>query len=174
MANVSLLQRLLSFQPIDRTRRNHGLEHATITLLSQKHRGLSMVGRSTPNGFYLYGEVPTEEVHDAAQEALQRMKNGEHHLAVHPNCGTNFLTAGFSAAFAAFFGFLGANNWRTRMERLPIVAVFSTLALILSQPLGLAIQRDITTSGEMRALEIVSITRKQQGRMTMHTVKTRD
>ena len=47
--------------------------------------------------------------------------------------------------------------WRERLERLPLVAVFATVALILAQPLGLTIQRDITTSGDMGALEIVSI-----------------
>ncbi len=172
MANISPLQSLLAFQPIDRTRRNHGLEHATITLLSQKHRGLSMVGRSTSNGFYLYGNVSTEAVEQAAREALQRMKAGEHYLAVHPNCGTNFVTAGFAAAAAAFVGFLGAGNWRARLERLPFVAALITLALIFAQPLGLVIQRDITTSGEMRELEIIGITRKQQGTVMVHTVTT--
>jgi hypothetical protein len=173
MAHVSPFQMLLAFQPIDRTRRNHGLEHATITLLSQKHRGLSMVGRSTPNGFYLYGEVPTEAVEQAAQEALRRLKAGEHHLAVHPNCGTNYVTAGVTATAASYFGFLGAKDWRERIGRLPLVAALMTLALIFAQPLGLVIQRDVTTSPEMRDMEIVSIKRKQQGKMTVHTVTTR-
>jgi hypothetical protein len=164
---------LLSLPPIDRTRRNHGLEHATITLLSQKVRGLSLVGRSTPGGFYLYGDVTTEAITEAVTEALHRMKNGEHALAVHPNCGTNFVTAGVAAALAAFIGFFGANNWRTRLERLPLVAVFTTLALIFAQPLGLTIQRDFTTSGVMRELEIVGIERRVQGRLITHVVTTR-
>ena len=92
------LNALLALPVIDRTRRNHGLEHATITLLSQRQRGLSMVGRSTPNGFYLYGDVSTEALAEAAAAALARMRAGEHHLAVHPNCGTNFVTAGLAAA----------------------------------------------------------------------------
>jgi hypothetical protein len=165
---------LLAFPPIDRTRRNHGLEHATITLLSQKVRGLSMVGRSTPNGFYLHGDVSTDAVTEAVYEALRRMKAGETHLAVHPNCGTNFVTAGVAAGMAAFFGFVGANNVRDRLGRLPIVAVFCTLALIFAQPLGLIIQRDVTTSGEMRNLQIVSIARSQRGGLVTHTVTTRD
>ena len=165
---------LLALPPIDRTRRNHGLEHATITLLSQKVRGLSMVGRSTPNGFYLHGDVSTDAVTEAVYEALRRMKAGEAHLAVHPNCGTNFVTAGFAAGLAAFFGFVGASSTRDRFSRLPLVAVFCTLALILAQPLGLVIQRDVTTSGEMRDLQIVSIARSQRGGLVTHTVTTRD
>ena len=164
---------LLALPPIDRTRRNHGLEHATITLLSQKVRGLSLVGRSTPGGFYLYGDVTTEAVAEAAHEAVARMQAGEHALAVHPNCGTNFVVAGSAAALAAFLGFYGANNWRARLERLPLVASLATLALIFAQPLGLAVQRDITTDGVVRGLEIVSIKRKAQGKLVTHIITTR-
>ena len=163
---------LLALPPIDRTRRNHGLEHATITVLSQKYRGLSLVGRSTPGGFYLHGQVSTDAVTEAAHEALRRMKAGEVGLAVHPNCGTNFVTAGIAAGLAAFIGFLGANDARHRFERLPIVAVLCTVALIAAQPLGLILQREVTTSGEMGDLQIVSITRRQDGAMVTHMVTT--
>lgn len=167
------LRPALELPLVRRTRRNHGLEHATITLLSQKQRGLSMVGRSTPNGFYLYGDVSTEAVAEAAAAALARMRAGEHHLAVHPNCGTNFVTAGLAAAVAAFLGFIGSRTSRDRLERLPLVAVFATVALILAQPLGLTIQRDVTTSGDMGALEIVAVERRAQGGLTVHVVTTR-
>ena len=169
----SALASILSIPLIDRTRRNHGLEHATITLLAQKHRSLSLMGRSTPGGFYLYGDVSAEAVTEAVHEALRRMKNGEAALAVHPNCGTNFVTAGIAAAGAAYLGFFGANNWRARWERLPFVAILTTLALIFSQPLGLALQREVTTSGDMRGLEIVRVQRRARGGLVTHFVATR-
>jgi hypothetical protein len=165
--------RFLAFNPIDRTRRNHGLEHATLTLLAHKIRGLSLVGRSTPNGFYLYGAVSTEAVTEAAHEALQRMRNGEANLAVHPNCGTNFVTAGTAAGVAAYLGFLGANSWRSRWSRIPIVALFCTVALIFAQPLGLMLQQHVTTSGEVGDMEIVSIERRGRGNLVTHFVTTR-
>lgn len=174
MTPSTALSQLLALPPVDRTRRNHGLEHATITVLTQKVRGLSLVGRSTPNGFYLYGAVSTDALREAANEALTRMKGGEHQLAVHPNCGTNFVTAGVAAGLAAFVGFLGTRTWRDRMERFPLVAMLATLALIFAQPLGLAIQRDITTSGQMRDLEITDITRSEQGGLVTHFVTTRN
>jgi hypothetical protein len=163
---------LLALPPIDRTRRNHGLEHATITVLSQKYRGLTLVGRSTPSGFYLHGAVSTDAVAEAAQEALRRLKAGEANLAVHPNCGTNFVVAGIAAGSAAFLGFLGANNARHRLERLPMVALLCTAALIFAQPLGLVVQREVTISGDMRDLQIISITRRQDRNMVTHTVTT--
>ncbi len=173
MNTSSLLRQVLSVPAIDRTRRNHGLEHATLTLLSQQQPGLSLAGHSTPNGFHLYGNVSTDAVYNAAHEALRRMKEGERHLAVHPNCGTNFVVAGLAAALAAFFGFYRARNWRERLERLPLVASLVTFALIFAQPVGLVLQRDFTTSGDMRDLEIVGIARKQMGSLPIHIITTR-
>jgi len=166
------LNTLLAIPAIDRTRRNHGLEHATITMLAQHVRGTSLVGRSTPNGFHLYGNVTTEELSDAVHEALRRMKAGEVGLAVHPNCGTNFVTAGIAAGLAAYIGFMGANSGSARRERLPLVAALATGALILAQPLGLEVQRRITTSGDMRDLQITRIDRRQRGSVTAHFVTT--
>lgn len=172
-AALNPFQTLLALPPVDRTRRNHGLEHATMTLLSQKARGVSIVGRSTPSGFYLYGSTSTDAVTEAVTEAMRRMKGGEAGLAIHPNCGTNFVTAGAAAGLAAWFGFIGANNWRTRWGRLPLVALLCTVALILAQPLGFALQQHVTTSGDLRDLQIVSITRQQNGRVVTHFVETR-
>jgi hypothetical protein len=166
------LDALLALPAVDRTRRNHGLEHATITLLSQRLRGVSLVGRSTPNGFHLYGNVATAAVQEAAHDALRRMKAGEAGLAVHPNCGTNFVTAGIFAGLAAYLGFLGANSAVARRDRLPLVALLATGALILAQPFGLEIQRQITTSGDMRDMQITRIDRRERGRMVHHFVAT--
>ena len=42
-------------------RRNHALEHATITvLLRQIGHDVRMVGRATRDGYYLYADVPTD------------------------------------------------------------------------------------------------------------------
>jgi hypothetical protein len=168
----ALRQSILSLPPIDRTRRNHGLEHATITMLSQRFRGLSLVGRSTPNGFHLYGAVTTEALKEATEEALRRMKGGEVSLAVHPNCGTNFVTAGIAAGLAAYLGFLGANSAGARRDRLPMVVLLATGALIFAQPIGLEFQRQVTTSGDMRDMRIDKIERRDQGSVVHHFVGT--
>lgn len=168
----SPLSSILTLPVIDRTRRNHGLEHATITLLSQRVRNTGMVGRSTPYGFYLYGDIHTDDLRACVDEALARMRGGEHQLAVHPNCGTNFVTAGFMATLAAFIGFIGTRNSRDRFERIPTVAALATLALIFSQPVGLAVQREVTTSGVMGALEITDITLLKNAGPKTHFVRT--
>lgn len=159
---------------VDRTRRNHGLEHATVTILSQRRPGLKLAGRSTPFGFYIYGRAETEELRAAVEEALRRLKAGELHLAVHPNCGTNLIAKGIAAGLTSYFSFLGANTFRSRLARLPRVAVLSGAALMLAQPLGLALQKHLTTSAEIRDMRIVSVKRSDRGGLVTHFVTTAD
>ncbi len=113
---------ILNLPIIRRVRRNHGLEHATIHMLSRKVKNLSMAGRSTLTGFYLYGNVSTREVEDAVSEALQRMRDGEHGLAIHPNCGTGLVTAGILTSLATLVGTAGMKHGiLERLSRLPTI-----------------------------------------------------
>ena len=51
-------------ETISRVRRNHGLEHATIHVLTDKHKQFSAQGNSDPGGFSLnvYGDISEEQV----------------------------------------------------------------------------------------------------------------
>ncbi|MBE0688487.1 MAG: hypothetical protein IH587_00015 [Anaerolineae bacterium] len=171
-------QPLLQIPVIRRTRRNHGLEHATITILSGRLRGLRMAGRSDAGGYVLLGDIPTDSVEQAAHDALQRLRNGEPKLAIHPNCGTNLVTTALLTSVAAMVGLTGADR-RAWFARLPLVMALVIVAGILSQPLGLSLQRHITTDGDPGDLEIKDITRHQvtmpfsSKPMIMHRVNTR-
>ena len=147
---------LLSSPYILRTRRNHGLEHATIHILSRSQYKLS--GRSSDKGFILMGDVPSEQVEAAVREALQRMKAGEHKLAVHPNCGTNLVTAGFLATVVAWLGFAG-RGWRSGWARFPNMMIVMMAAVLLSTPLGLSLQKHFTTEGDPGDMQLVSVQR---------------
>lgn len=159
---------------VDRTRRNHGLEHATVTILTQRQPGVRLAGRSTPFGFYIYGKVETEALRAAVEEGLRRLKGGELQLAVHPNCGTNLIAKGLAAGLTSYFSFLGANTLGSRLKRLPRVAVLSGVALLLAQPIGLALQKHLTTSAEIRDMRLVSLKRTNGGGMVTHFVTTTD
>src|SRR5512141_1408005 len=90
--------------PLSRLQRNHGLEHATLHVLADGDPHLSLAGHSDLGGFWILGNVETDTLRSAVQEALERMRNGEHNLAVHPNCGTNFVATGALAGLAAWSG----------------------------------------------------------------------
>ncbi len=174
---ADVAQPLLRIPIILRTRRNHALEHATIHLLSRRVRGLSMAGRSDPNGFLLFGDVPTESVEQAATDALQRMKRGEHQLAVHPNCGTNLVTAGALTTLAAYIGTRGMKKGMNP-DRAAGLMTLMMLSLLAAQPLGMSLQKHFTTEGEPGDLEVVDVERSERRlpfmeTMTVHTVRTR-
>ncbi len=166
---------VLDFPYIRRTRRNHGLEHATITVLTP--RGYRLSGRSDDRGFVLLGEVPTEAVEQAAAEALRRMKSGEHQLAVHPNCGTNLVTTGFLATLVALVG-MGGSSRKDAVNRFPYVSTAMMGVILFGPLLGMNLQKHFTTEGDPGDLEIVNVTRKEVtvpwgGKMIVTRVNTR-
>jgi hypothetical protein len=171
---TSDLQVFLDTPFIRRVRRNHGLEHGTIHLLSARIPKLRMVGRSDTGGFWLIGEVETDDVVECAHGALERMRGGEHRLALHPNCGTNLVTLALLGTAATFVALAGSERQRFgKLQRLPMVAVGLMVAAIFSQPLGMRIQEHGTTLGDPADLEILSIKRLKRGGMTAHRVLTR-
>jgi len=155
---------------IARIRRNHGLEHATIHVLTQRNPSLRVVGRTMPGGFYLYGDLTTKEVRSAVGQAIARLQHGETHLALHPHCGTNLATAGVLAGLAAFIVLLPRS--RRRIDQLPFAILAATLATIAAQPLGFILQSRFTTTPDVQRLIVKRITRRQQNRLTVHFVET--
>ncbi len=174
---AALAQPALNIPYIRRTRRNHGLEHATVHILSRRLKNVPMLGRSTDAGFVLYIDAPQEQVEAAVREALRRMQAGEHSLALHPGCGTSRLTTGLATALAGIVSLSGASR-RDGFNRLPLVVLLMILAVLVAEPLGIALQRHFTTEGDPGDLRIVSITQRA-ARMpltlqptTMYTIAT--
>ena len=152
---------------IHNTRRNHALEHATVQLLIAKlGPDLRLAGRASQNGFFLYGNLPSEAVTQCTHEALQRLKSGEGYWAVTSLCGTNIATAGILAGLASTVA-LGSGKKRNLQGAM----LAGMVAVTVAQPLGRYIQRYITTSPDLEGTEIVSIETKPNSRM--HRVTTR-
>jgi len=163
---------LLDSPRFSRLRRNHGLEHATIHVLSRMRPQVPTAGHSDPGGFWLLGNLDTADVQQATEEALVRLRAGERGLAIHPNCGTNLVTASLTSALAGAVALGTARDDRQRLERLPLAVLFSMGALLLARPLGTRIQQLVTTSGEPGDLHVMEIRRSQRGALTAHRVLT--
>ncbi|MGA2285496.1 MAG: DUF6391 domain-containing protein, partial [Dehalococcoidia bacterium] len=70
-------------QIIGSVRRNHALEHATISILMGRlGPDVRLIGRATASGFYIYGNVPAQDVQESAEQGLSRLQAGESVLAV--------------------------------------------------------------------------------------------
>lgn len=157
---------------ISRIRRNHGLEHATINLLAQRFPFRRLAGYSFPGGFFILGDIPTDDLREAVVQALDRLNNGERYLAIHDHCGTNYAASGFVAGLLAWLGMAGAKGKRDKLERLPLVIALATVGFIASQPLGPVIQERITTSGDPQGMSIVDVFPIRYGQFSLHRVVT--
>ena len=145
---------------IDRIRRNHALEHATVSRLLERGTGLPPLGGySLPGGFIVWGKASPEEVSTAAREALQLLKQGHSDLGVSPHCGTNIVAAAVLGGLAAFIAGRGRGVW-------PMVrgaAVGLIVAGTLSQPVGKLIQRRLTINADQAGVEIRSARGVEEG-----------
>lgn len=148
------------------TRRNHGLEHGTVTLLLADRGPARIIARAGHDGFYIWGALPTDVLETTARRALRRMRDGEAMLAVSPLCGTNIATAGVLAGAGAL---LAAGRSRAA-DRIPAAITAAMLGVVASQPVGRWLQRYVTTSPDMAGMEITGV--RAMGER-LHKVETR-
>jgi hypothetical protein len=135
-------------------RQNHALEHATIVLLTRKFPQVRLSGISFAAGFFVFGEVPTEAILPTAQEALNLLRTTQPELAVHERCGTNLAVAGMLTGLSA----MAVAKLRRPYSTANNVILASTAALILARPLGLTVQRYITTQTPNPSMRILKVT----------------
>jgi len=98
------------------------------------------------------------------------LQNGESQLAIHQGCGTNYAVTGALAGVFAILGLSGTKNTAQRFERLPLLILLSILAFMLGQPLGMALQKQVTTQADPLGLAIVDVYPVSR---TVHRVVTR-
>jgi hypothetical protein len=163
---------ILDIPVLSRIRRNHGLEHATINILSQRFPYRRLAGYSFPGGFFIFGDISTADLREAVIQALVRMSNGERALAIHDHCGTNYAASGFIVGLLAWLGMAGAKSKRNKVERLPLVIALATLGFIASQPLGPVLQQRVTTSGDPQGMSIMDVFPIKFGQFSLHRVIT--
>jgi hypothetical protein len=136
-------------------RENHALEHATIVLLNKQYPETRLSGVSFASGFFVFGDVPTEAVLPTATQALQRLRGGEPDMAIHERCGTNLAVAGMLTGLSA----MTVAKMRKPYNSLNNVILASTAALVLARPLGLMVQRYITTRTPGETMRISGVKR---------------
>ncbi|MCY3709806.1 MAG: DUF6391 domain-containing protein [Caldilineaceae bacterium] len=179
------------------TRQHHAIEHATIHLLAARFPRRVFAGMSDPWGFTLYGQLSGEAIEEAVGEAIQRLQDGEEELAFHPNCGTNLTASILLVTAAAFLGSIDWRNPQLRLpkgtfplgeegspaartespvrrrpgrpllDRMTVTAGLMTLALLVSTPLGMRLQRltTLTNIGDRVLARVIPLKRGQAYRV---------
>ena len=151
-----------------RLRQHHGIEHATVTLLSRRLPGTFIAARSDLRGFIVFGNVDAVTLRVAVEEALERLQQGERQLAVHQNCGTNLAVAGLLSGCAAWL--LSNGRKRPWWDRLSGAILGATLALLIAPPVGRWAQENITTSPDVTGLRVGDVVKLDRGPVTQHRV----
>lgn len=151
-----------------RVRRNHALEHATITILSGMVPELSVSARSFSNGFIIFGDVDLNYLRRAADEALSRLQAGEAQLAIHPNCGTNLVVGVSLVTLGTLLG-MASSQTRTRVAS---AAASSLAGLMAARPLGEYVQKHFTTLPDLQGVRIADISRRKFFGFTVIEVRT--
>ncbi len=166
-----MIERLGGLLRTNRVRRNHALEHAAISVITERHPYVFLRGRSNSRGFWIYGEIDTVELRAAIEEALRRLRGGELELAIHPRCGTNLAVAGILSGLAA----ATAAQLQPRQNRFSYAVLASLGALMVAPRIGFEAQRHVTTLADPADLQVVSVERRRfplTGETT-HWVRTR-
>lgn len=161
---------ILDLPLILETRRNHALEHATIHMLSHQHPAKRMAGHSNPTGFFLLGDLTSEQIRESAVEAHTRLNSGESGLAVHPGCGTNMATTALLAGTFAWMPLRGTKSTLWRFLLIPFALLFAVAGYQLSKPLGPWLQKYVTTEADLGNMQIVDIVYVRKG---LHRVITK-
>jgi hypothetical protein len=159
-----------------KTRRNHAIEHAAVHVLSGRSPTTSMAGRSDAGGFFLYGNVETDDVRSAVDEAIVRLVD-EPELAIHPHCGTNLVVGGLTAGVASVLAVATLSNDRRQQglwQLVPRFLLAGTAAALASANLGPVVQRRWTTLADSEGVRVKDITRRQRGRHIIHRVELED
>lgn len=161
---------ILDLPLILETRKNHALEHATLHLLARKYKNQPMAGHSNPTGFFLLGDVPTDDVIACANEAHTRLNTGESGLAVHEGCGTNLVVGALLPAAFAWMPLREARSTFWRFWLIPFALILALFGYLLSRPLGPWLQKHITTEADLGTMQIVDVRFIRKG---VHRVATR-
>ena len=137
--------------PFLRARRNHALEHATVsTLIDRRRRRVKVAGLSDPGGFWLVCSAPAADVQQAVPQALARLQAGERYLALSELCGTSILATALLTTAAVSLSALRGGGIRR---------VFNSvlLASIASPSAGLWAQRTFTVEPDVGDLWITNV-----------------
>ncbi len=138
---------------VNAVRKNHGLEHATVSLLLERGTAAPIGGYSIPGGFVVWARAAPDTVANAAMDALELLEDGHSDLAVSAHCGTNIVVTALLGGITAYLA--GRGRGLAPVIRGAFLGL--VVAKALGPPLGKLVQRTLTVSSEPAGMSIRSV-----------------
>lgn len=150
-------------------RRNHGIEHATVGILTQRKIKPPIFALATPSGFMIYSKLNKNEILSATNESIKLMLAGDSELAISQYCGTNIVAGGIIAVISTiiFAKILGKKS-----KGILNIANGFFISTLLSKPIGRLVQKYITTDQHINGIKVKNIRSLNLGNFYIHHIST--
>ncbi len=154
---------------LQRIRRNHAIEHATMHMLSRAGVAARLAARSDWRGLTFYGDIDSAALSRAASRGFLALETGHSELAVHPRCGSMVSVSFLLGLLAVWLAQSGLRRGSSPLRSLLTVAGIAS-ATLLARPLGESAQAHVLTSADMGNARLVSVRPSRRGPLTIHRV----
>ena len=150
-------------------RRNHSIEHATVSILSEIKVKSAVLGFAIPSGFIIYSKSNKDEILSAANHGLKLMKSGVSEISISQFCGTNLVVAALLTGVSTVL--LGKILGKKSKNILNITNGF-LLSALLSKPIGRIVQKYVTTDPNVKHIQIKNSRSLRVGTFYLHFIST--
>ena len=150
-------------------RRNHAIEHATVSILTEQKGKSAVLGFAIPSGFIIYSKSNKDEIVSAANHGLKLMKSGISDISISQFCGTNLVVAALLTGVSTVL--LGKILGKKSKNILNITNGF-LLSALLSKPIGRIVQKYVTTDPNVKNIQIENSRSLKVGTFYIHFIST--
>ena len=150
-------------------RRNHAIEHATVSILTEQKIKSAVIGFAIPSGFIIYSKSNKDEILSAANHGLKLMKSGISEISISQFCGTNLVVAALLTGVSTLL--LGKILGKKSKNILNITNGF-LLSALLSKPIGRIVQKYVTTDSNVKNIQIKNIVSLKIGTFHINFIST--
>jgi hypothetical protein len=150
-------------------RRNHAIEHATVSILNEQKIKPTVLGLAIPSGFIICSKSNKDEIISAANYGLKLMKSGVTEVSISQFCGTNLVVMALLTGVSTVL--LGRIPGTKPKNVLNITTGFLLSALI-SKPIGQIVQKYVTTDSNVKNIQIKNSLSLNIGTFYIHCIST--
>lgn len=154
---------------LQRIRRNHAIEHATMHMLSRAGVATRLAARSDWRGMTFYGDVDSATLRRAITDGFVALETGHRGLAVHPRCGSMVSVPFLLGLVTVWLAQSGQRRGASLSRALLTLAGIAS-ATLLARPLGESVQAHVLTSADTADARLVTIRPFRRGPLTSHRV----